>query len=513
MSSTNRGPGRPPGKSPKTLAMEQHFWELHTQYNRSVKEIAEANGKAPSRVWEMLQGVRAELGIEESPPDDSASEPQPAPPPRRLSRRTAQSRAWDIADRRPNFALGLGANSLWVRTVVAIHEEGDGFRLHIGEQGARFRSRDDLAVLLLGHVERQDVDVNGWLATLFEHGRLIDIDSVDVGIPRGLGLIPGENARGEPLKPASVKKPASAQAPLPFKPTVVTGGLSDSGKIDPQDSGKTRIFPESDSGKIDLEDSGKTRIFPESDEFARTAAAAAKDKDILDLAAAAATESRAGDSGKIDNISGVDSGEIPAGDSRFINSKRSALATLTGELMKLAGLDRAPLPNELGAVDGWLKKGYSVDAIHGVIEAKVKQGNGKPLRTLCYFNEPMHEALGSKLRPEAVPQQAPASPAAAQPEPEIEEPILGSEPLDQWARVDRVVRDAIGKPVHNAWMRTACFGGIDGGEVTIKFPHEFTRDHVRQHFELHLLRAWQAENPEIRRVEMVVESARRDGPG
>lgn len=114
--------------------------------------------------------------------------------------------------------------------------------------------------------------------------------------------------------------------------------------------------------------------------------------------------------------------------------------------------------------------------------------------------EPPMVIPGGKKEPEAA-------------EPEIEEPIVGSEPLDQWARVDRAVRKAIGKQLHNSWMRGVCLGDIDGEEVTIKFTHGFARDHVRKHFELYLLRAWQAEDPKIKRIEMVVEAAPRAASG
>lgn len=511
MSASSRGPGRPPKPDPETLQRRREFLLLHENKVR-VEDIAQKYKLALSRVWEIIRDARADAAAVEAlnqPPPDPAAEPQPVQP-RRLSRRIAQSRAWDIADRRPNFSLGLGANSLWVRTIVAIHEEGDGFRLHIGEPGARFRSRDDLAVLLLGHLERRDVNVSGWLTALFEHGRLIDIDSVDIGIPRGLGLIPGENSRGEPLKVAPVKPARTAQAPLPFKPMVVTGGLSDSGNIAPSDSGSIGIFPESDSGNIATDDSGNIPISPESVAPGRVAAAAAKDERNQPFSSSSSNQGRAGDSGRIGNIPGVDSGEIPTHDSDKL-SQQSLLAALTVGLMLLARITRAPNADDLGAVRGWLDAGYAADGMRGVIEAKMIQRGAKPPPTsLVYFNGPMREALGSKPSPAATVISI-AAPAPALSEPEIEEPILGNGLDAQYARAARALRAQIGAGTYRTWLFKAKLVGIDDdGEITVSLPSAFDRDQVRDKFRTQFTAALKAENPKIERVEFVAAPERKE---
>lgn len=139
-----------------------------------------------------------------------------AQPPRRMSRFTLVNRAWEYADRNAVPSLSLGACYFWVRLVVAIHEDGDGFRLHLGEYGYRFQARDDLEDLC---GRREVLDIDGWLAALVEHGRLIDIEGVDIEIPSGLGLRPGETARGKPMTVRAAKRPTRR-----FKPVVVQGG-------------------------------------------------------------------------------------------------------------------------------------------------------------------------------------------------------------------------------------------------------------------------------------------------
>ena len=118
MSATNPGPGRPPGKDPETLkrvrrmqAMERKGW--------TIAEIAECEDVKERYVRMLLDEAAAE--------PDAGANAKPAAPPRKLSRRTAHYRAWEYADSRPVFDLGLGVNSFWARIVVTIHEDGEGF--------------------------------------------------------------------------------------------------------------------------------------------------------------------------------------------------------------------------------------------------------------------------------------------------------------------------------------------------------------------------------------------------
>lgn len=516
MSATNRGPGRPPKQSPEVAQKGREYLELHTKLDVAVEKIAKRDNVSPTWVHELIRRARAEEAAERAAntAPSSPDEPKQARPLRRLSRRIAQSRAWDIADRRPNFALGLGANSLWVRTIVAIHEEGDGFRLHIGEEGARFRSREDLAVLLLGHLDRQEVDVKGWLKALFEHGRLIDVDDVDVGIPRGLGLIPGENSRGEPLKAAPVKKPASAQAPLPFRPMVVSGGRSDSSEIPPSDSSEMPISLESDSSEMPNFDSSEIPISLESAEFGRAAAAAANAQEDQSLNSSSSIGSPASATQVKFGISlESDSSEIPPSDSTEINLQRSAVGTLADQLMTLAGIMRPAKPDEVGTVERWIAKGFRTDAICGVIEAKKKERDGKsPLRTLRYFDEAMHEALGSKSTGSviALPQPPAPNTQPAIPDP-IDDPAAaigdGTEP--QWVRVRRGLRTEVGQTDYHLWLSKMALVGIDeDAEVTVSLPNSFLSDTVRSRFGSRLTAHWRAQNPDISRVNVEVAAKR-----
>jgi hypothetical protein len=407
MSNTSsRGPGRPAGSTADTRQKRRDFLLLY-EFGMPVAQIAERAGVKASWVWDMLKKGRADIAAER-PPDltqPAPAELQKSQPLRRLSRRIAQSRAWDYADRRPSFALGLAANSFWVRIIMATHEDGDGFRLRIGEEGSRFRARADLAILLLGHLDRQDVHVDDWLKALFEHGRLVDL-GVDIGIPSGLGLVPGENSRGEPLKPkAPAKQSASSQAPLPFRPTLVPEWRPDSGEIPLSDSTNIPISPESDSSENPDFGSAKTPILPESAEFAHWGTVDVDVKESQSLNTNINNGSPAPTTPvKFGITVESDSGEIPRHDSSDINSERSSLVDLATGLMVLANFDRLPNGGEIGCVGGWRQLGASnkldaatsIEVTQSVIKNRTRrcsEGSLPKPETLHYFDKEVRKAL------------------------------------------------------------------------------------------------------------------------
>jgi hypothetical protein len=413
-STTGRGPGRPPKQSPETAQKGREYLELNTKYDVPVGKIAEREGASPTWVFELIKRARAEAAAEQ-PPDPTPAAPgeaQKARPLRRLSRRSAQSRAWEYAEQRPVGALGLAANSFWIRLIVAVHEEGDGFRLRLGEPDSRFRTREDLADVF---PRRAQLDIDGWLKELFNRGRLVDLDGIDIGIPSGLGLVPGENSRGEPLKIRAPAKPStSAQAPLPFRPMLVPGGRSDSSEIPPSDSTEMPISLESDSSEIPNLDSTETRISLESANFARAASAAAYAKENQSLSSSSSTGSPASATQVKFGISvESDSSEITRPDSTEINLQRSPVAELTAELAILAGLSRAPNAEDLGWVEAWTEQGFSADTMRGVIEIKRGQLNGKRVTGLRYFDGPMQDSRKAKGRLATAPVATPDSPAPA----------------------------------------------------------------------------------------------------
>ncbi len=74
----------------------------------------------------------------------------------------------------------------------------------------------------------------------------------------------------------------------------------------------------------------------------------------------------------------------------------------------------------------------------------------------------------------------------------------------QWQRVSARLQSEVGEVEYRTWLRQMTLGAVDGDEVTVHLPSRFLRDWVREHYGPRLNVLWQAENPEIRRVDFRV---------
>ena len=81
----------------------------------------------------------------------------------------------------------------------------------------------------------------------------------------------------------------------------------------------------------------------------------------------------------------------------------------------------------------------------------------------------------------------------------------------QWARVRGRLQSEVGDVEYRTWLRQMSLGGIDGDEVTVRLPTRFLRDWVRSHYGDRLNALWQAENRQIRRVDIRVGQAAEAG--
>jgi chromosomal replication initiator protein len=83
-----------------------------------------------------------------------------------------------------------------------------------------------------------------------------------------------------------------------------------------------------------------------------------------------------------------------------------------------------------------------------------------------------------------------------------------------WLRVHGRLRAEVGEVEYRSWLRELTFGGVDGDEVTIHLPSRFLCDWVRAHYGDRLTSLWQAEDSQVRRVDIRVGKERptADGP-
>ncbi len=96
------------------------------------------------------------------------------------------------------------------------------------------------------------------------------------------------------------------------------------------------------------------------------------------------------------------------------------------------------------------------------------------------------------------------------------EPQVPSEGMPQlatqWARIRGKLQAEVGEVVYKNWLREMTLAGVDGDELTIFLPSGFKRDYVRSHFGDRLNALWQAEDPAIRRVELLAARGGAEAP-
>ena len=74
--------------------------------------------------------------------------------------------------------------------------------------------------------------------------------------------------------------------------------------------------------------------------------------------------------------------------------------------------------------------------------------------------------------------------------------------MQAWARIRaRLLRD-VGEVEYRTWLRHMALVGLDGDEVTVTLPSRFLRDWVRTTYADKLNALWQAELPDVRRVDL-----------
>jgi chromosomal replication initiator protein len=74
----------------------------------------------------------------------------------------------------------------------------------------------------------------------------------------------------------------------------------------------------------------------------------------------------------------------------------------------------------------------------------------------------------------------------------------------QWTRIRGRLQSEVGEVEYRTWLRQMCLAGQDGDEITVTLPTRFLRDWVSTRYGDRLKNLWQAEDSNIRRVEIRV---------
>ena len=78
----------------------------------------------------------------------------------------------------------------------------------------------------------------------------------------------------------------------------------------------------------------------------------------------------------------------------------------------------------------------------------------------------------------------------------------------QWARVRGRLRAEFGEAAFRSWLKPLTLVSHRGAEIRVAVPTRFMRDWIVSHYGDRLQALWSGENPDIRAVEIVVDSGR-----
>lgn len=78
----------------------------------------------------------------------------------------------------------------------------------------------------------------------------------------------------------------------------------------------------------------------------------------------------------------------------------------------------------------------------------------------------------------------------------------------QWARVRGRLRAEYGEAAYKSWLKPLTLKFFDNGQVRLSAPTRFMRDWVVTHYVDRIRSFWHGENPDVRSIEVLVESVR-----
>jgi chromosomal replication initiator protein len=76
----------------------------------------------------------------------------------------------------------------------------------------------------------------------------------------------------------------------------------------------------------------------------------------------------------------------------------------------------------------------------------------------------------------------------------------------QWARVRGRLRQEFGEATFRSWLKPLALAGRRGADLRVSVPSRFMRDWVDTHYADRLRTLWTSENPDIRTVEVIVDT-------
>src|SRR6059058_517970 len=80
---------------------------------------------------------------------------------------------------------------------------------------------------------------------------------------------------------------------------------------------------------------------------------------------------------------------------------------------------------------------------------------------------------------------------------------------DRWSRVKGRLRTSVGEDVYTSWFARMDLEGVQDESVHLSVPTRFLKSWIQAHYADRVLTCWQAEMPEVHRIDLTVRSAMR----
>ena len=83
---------------------------------------------------------------------------------------------------------------------------------------------------------------------------------------------------------------------------------------------------------------------------------------------------------------------------------------------------------------------------------------------------------------------------------------------DRWTRVKGRLRTTVGEDVYTSWFARMDLEAVQDESVHLSVPTRFLKSWIQAHYADRVLTCWQAEMPEVHRIDLTVRTAMRCAP-
>jgi chromosomal replication initiator protein len=80
---------------------------------------------------------------------------------------------------------------------------------------------------------------------------------------------------------------------------------------------------------------------------------------------------------------------------------------------------------------------------------------------------------------------------------------------ERWSRVKGRLRSSVGEDIYTSWFARMDLEGVQDESVHLSVPTRFLKSWIQAHYAERVLSCWQAEMPEVHRIDLTVRTAMR----